>query len=254
MRDHSFFQGVEQQFVEEGGFSFCQPTFYYDVMTLNTVFLTPLKRVQARLPSARMHPVRATPWHALTAITTFEYRGSDIGPYNEVAISFPITIDKKSPVFFGMLRQLSEGPVAYVLHLPVTTEIARYGGVRFYNFPKFLADIQFKQEGGWTHCRLAEDEREILHLSVRQLPVKAAAHGLMHGITVRDGRILRSEVILNLRRQGVSRNPADVRLELGDHPIAQELRSLRLGRLLHCEYLPANQAILTGVIESHPMA
>jgi hypothetical protein len=37
---------------------------------------------------------------------------------------------------------------------------------------------------------------------------------------------------------------------LGDHPIAQELKGLDIGRLLGYQYQPEYQTILTPVIES----
>jgi hypothetical protein len=40
-------------------------------------------------------------------------------------------------------------------------------------------------------------------------------------------------------------------LELGEHEIAQGLRALNLGRVLHYQYCPQTQAILTSVFESY---
>jgi hypothetical protein len=40
-------------------------------------------------------------------------------------------------------------------------------------------------------------------------------------------------------------------LELGEHEIAQGLRALNLGRVLHYQYCPQTQAILTPVFESY---
>jgi hypothetical protein len=63
--------------------------------------------------------------------------------------------------------------------------------------------------------------------------------------------MLRSEAISGPHEQFASRDPADVRLELGDtHPIAQELRALGITRNLGCQYVPQMQSILTNVLES----
>jgi hypothetical protein len=249
-RDLDFFNQVEHLDAPFGDDRINMPVFYYDITTINVAFLTPLNKIRALLPSARMFPLRATPWHAVTAITCFEYRDCDAGPYNEVSISFPITIDRPAPILTGLFRHIAEGPLTYVHHLPVTTDIALKFGIDFYNYPKFIASIDFKIENGWRYCRLAERSNHILTLSVRQIPVKDFDHWRFHGITFRDGRILRSEVIVNVRKQAISRNPANVKLELGDHPIAQELRNLHLGRMVHFQYMPQNQAILTPVLES----
>ena len=50
---------------------------------------------------------------------------------------------------------------------------------------------------------------------------------------------------------GESRREEDVRLELGVHPIADELRELKLGRLMQLQYMSENQAILTPALESY---
>ena len=251
MRDTTFFEQVTQVETPWRDQTIRLPIFYYDVTTVAAAFLTPLAPVRALLPSPRLQPLRATPWHTVTIITAFEYRDSDIGPYNEVAIAFPITLDRPAPILTGLLRAMAAGPLAYVHHLPVTTEIAYHAGVDFYNYPKFVAQITFRREGEWLHCHLAEGERTILTLTVRQLPTRPLDRWRFHGITFREERILRSEVIVNVHRQAISRNPAHVRLELGDHPIAHELRDLRLGRAVHVQYIPQNQAILTPVLESY---
>jgi hypothetical protein len=42
----------------------------------------------------------------------------------------------------------------------------------------------------------------------------------------------------------------DVKLELGEHPIAQELVEMELGRVLGYRYCPHAQGILSPVLES----
>jgi hypothetical protein len=197
-----------------------------------------------------MHPLRVTPRHGLTTINAYQYRDCDLGPYNEVAIGFPITIDKVSPVFTGLLRKLPGIPKVYIHRLPVSTEIARDAGVEFANFPKFLADIVFEKKNGSFSCYLAEAQSHILTLAVRDLPVRPVARSFLHTITFRLDRILRLEFILGERRQAISRKRAHVYLELGDHPVAQELRSLGLGRIIFCQSVPKFQAILSPVLES----
>jgi hypothetical protein len=227
------------------------PVFYYDVTALIVAFLTPLDKVTPLLPSSRMKLLRATPWHTVTVIACFEYRDCDAGPYNEVAVSFPFTMDHAAPVLTGLLQHITAGPMAYIHKLPVTTEIARQFGVDFYNFPKFVAGIDFRRENGWMHCHLSEGGRSIFTLSSKMLPVKSSGRWRFDCFSARDDRLLRSEVTVNVRQQAISRNPKNVKLELGDHDIAQELRNLGLGRMVHLQYLPSCQTILSSVVESY---
>jgi hypothetical protein len=253
MRDLQFYQQVDHLQKDFRGRAFNLPVFYYDVTAVMAGFLTPLEKVQALMPSPRMKPLRATPWNAVTIISCFEYRDSDAGPYNEVAIAFPFTLDKSAPVLTGLLGEIKRGPLAYVYKLPVTTEIAYQFGVDFYNYPKFMANIDFTSENNWIRCRLAEGGRHILTLSGRQLFVKDSPRWRFHGITTRENLILRSEVIVNVRKQAISRNPDNIKLEIGDHELGNELRRLNLGRMVHYQYLPECQTILSGVVESYEM-
>jgi hypothetical protein len=184
------------------------------------------------------------------SIAAMEFRDSDIGPYNEVGISIPFTLDKATPLFTGILRKSPAVPQLYIHHLPVTTEIARAAGADFAGYPKFIANIEFEKKDGWITCRLAEDDQHILTLAGRQLETQNAPRARVHYFTIRNGRLLRSEGISSEKQQGSSKNAADVRLELGDHPIAQELKGLDLGRMLAYQYAPSHQSVLSPVLES----
>jgi hypothetical protein len=61
---------------------------------------------------------------------------------------------------------------------------------------------------------------------------------------------MRCEFIVSEREMGFSKNGLDAELQLGDHPIADELRSLKLGKIMAYMYCPQMQGILTPVIES----
>jgi len=230
------------------------PLFYYDFTGLMVTFVTPLSRIRALLPSPVMQPLRLTPWHGVTIVGAFEYRDTDIGPYNEVGVMFPITLHKPAPVLTGLLKALAEGPMTYIWRLPVTTEVARCLGVEHAGFPKFVADIQFDRHAGWIDCRVAEGDSHILTLSVREIPLRDAGRLPLHMTTVHSGRILHLVANNQLHRLGISRNPSNVRLELGSHSIAQELRRLGLGRMMECHYFPSGQVILSAPLESYDLS
>ncbi len=251
MRNTEFFRQIEHVEVPWGNRTIFCPVFYYDVATLSAQFLAPVDKVRKLLPSSRMHPLRVTPKQCVFTISAFEYRDSDIGSYNEVSIGIPIELDKPSPVFTGILRKAPAVPKLYIWHLPVTTEIARAAGVEFAGYPKFLADITFERDGEWVKCQLQKGGQHILTLIGREREQdNETPRSRIHPITVREGYILRCELILSARRQISSRDSESVRLELGEHPIAQEVKELKLGKLLAYQYTPQHQAILTPVVES----
>jgi hypothetical protein len=117
-------------------------------------------------------------------------------------------------------------------------------------YPKFLADISFQEKGGWVISELSEAGRHILTLAGRKGALEQASRMRVNPLTVREGFMLRCEMIVSERQQVRGRGPGGIRLELGDHPIAQQVRDLSLGWVLEYQYTPRHQAILTPVFES----
>ena len=140
--------------------------------------------------------------------------------------------------------------MVYSHHLPVTTEIAREVGAEFAGYPKFIADIEFIEEEQWVTCTLSADNQAILTLRGRKLDLQQAPRVCVHPITYRNGYILRSELVIGERAMGNSKSGADVKLELGEHLIADELRDLKLGSTIGYGFCPHAQGILTPVFES----
>ena len=159
-------------------------------------------------------------------------------------------MDRPAPLFTGILRKPPAEPKLYIKHLPVTTEIARDAGVDFAGYPKFIADITFKEANGWITAELSETGRHILTLAGRKGPLSSATRMRVHPVTVREGFILRCEMIYNERQQVLGRGSSGIRLELGDHPIALQVKQLQLGKGLSYQYIPQHKAILTPVLES----
>lgn len=132
-----------------------------------------------------------------------------------------------------------------------TSQFAVDSGVETAGYPKFLADVAITTEGDWMTCEAAEGGSRILTLSVRLpevVPVGRRSPGAM--LTVRDGFVQRIPFVSNIPHAGKSMRPADVRLTLGDHPVADELRQLDLGRPVNLQYHTGMQQSLGTVLEA----
>lgn len=252
MSTKDFFQEIEHTAVPWRQYQLYVPVFYQDIMFMSVSVLAPIEGIRTILPSRRLNPYRITPWHGAISIAAYEYRESDIGPYNEVSIGIPVTIDEKTPLFTGSLRRMPKVPMLYIHRLPVTTEIAREVGAEFAGYPKFIADIEFVEEGNWLTCELRADNQSVLTLSGRKLALKKFPRYRINPITYRRGYILRSEFVISGRDMGDSKRGEDVKIGLGEHQIAEELKALRLGKakVLGYGYCPQAQGILTPVFES----
>jgi len=245
MISNDFYQEIEHTPVQGRNYKLHVPLFYSDFMLISASYLAPLERIETILPSSRLKPYRITPWHGVVSITVYKYRKCDIGPYNEVGVGIPVTLDQPTPLFTGLIRPMPSNPFIYSHRLPVTTRIAMDVGKEFAGYPKFIAEIDFSEEGNWINCSLSEAGQNIIKFSGKIINTITSQRITINPITHRNGYLLRSELILDDREIGSSSNANDVKLVLGEHPISDELRDLQLGRLTRYLYCPRVQGILT---------
>lgn len=250
-RHSPFFEGVEQVEAELAGQTAKLPIFYYDGTSQTAVFPARLGALRALLPDPRFVPARLAPGLGAVAVSCFEYRDTDIGPYNELAISIVLNdpwfaLNAPGRALLNGLRR--DQLHAWVHHLPVTTEIARVGGVDIYNYPKFIAGIDFEESATERSCRLAEGEEHILTLTGRQIPTPRSGQVQLFSHLWMDRQPQGSEFKINALASGRSLRPGAAKLELGDeHPIAKELAGLLVSRKsIHYELAARFEGILYG--------
>lgn len=251
MRDSPFFDGVTQSKVTIAGQPVKMPIFYYDGTATQAVFVARLGALRRLMPDPRFCPARLAPGLGAVAVTCFEYRDTDIGPYNELAISVVLNEPWVLPNLPGLAlasslrrRQLH----AWVHHLPVTTEIARAGGVDFYNYPKFIAGIDFRESEGRRACRLSEGAEHILTLSGERIRTPRSEQLQLFSHLWMDRQPQGSEFKINAVQMGVSVRPGAASLALGErHPIARELAAvIAWSRPVHYQYMARFEGILYG--------
>lgn len=222
------YTGPARQGVDVGSARIDLPIRYYRDDCFMGVFTAAPEPVEALLPSDRLHPVTTTSGRALVAVVAWNYLETTVGPYGEVGVAVLCTLDRKLPPLAGaLLESASPAFGAFVAHLPVTTRIARDSGRTVWGYPKFVADMEFERLPAYQRVRLSEGGRHILSLRVRQ-----------SGLTVRDNRPLttftaRGDELIVTRvpsratyQLGSGARYGD--LELGDHPVAEQLRGLDL--------------------------
>jgi hypothetical protein len=137
---------------------------------------------------------------------------------------------------------------AWVHHLPVTTEIARAGGVDFYNYPKFIAGIDFQESEERRTCRLSEGAEHILTLSGERIATPRSEQFQLFSHLWMDRQPQGSEFKINAIEMGVSLRPGVASLALGEHhPIARELAEvIAWSRPLQYQYMARFEGILYG--------
>ena len=251
MRSSPFFDGVSQADVVTGDFAGRTPTFYYDGAATAAFFPARLGALRRLMPDPRIAPARLAPGLGIVGLLCLEYRDTDIGPYNELGIVvvlnepwFLANLPGRAPLAGHRRRQLH----GWVHHLPVTTEVARAGGIELFNFPKFLAGIEFEQSDSLRTCRLTEGQEHILTLTGKRIPTPRSEQFQLFSHLWMDRQPQRAEFKVNGIELGISLRRGAATLELGGrHPIATELAGLLVSpHPLEYAYLPRFEAILYG--------
>ena len=253
-RDLAYFADIPQRLVTSAGYVRPTPAFFYDFSEADVLFATPLDRIREVLPSRRLFPLRLSPRSGVTMLQAFHYRDTDFGPFDEVMVGFPVSVDENAPVTNELRRFMARGGSVFIWQLPVTTDIAREVGAEVAGFRRFTAQIDFHAEGGLVTCRVGEGSRHILTLRLRHRPPTRREQRVRYPpVTVRGASLVRSGSIIRVREEAVAFDGRGVELELGDHPLVDDLRRLRLGRVIKASYAPANQAVLSSPLESWPL-
>ena len=251
-----FFSGIAQEELRFREHAAKAPLFYQDVHMMSGVFLGDLKVARSLLPTARHYPLRPLPNRAVVAVHCMQYRASDIGPYNEVALSVGIAYGDK-PVLgpTALLRAALSGQYqAHVAALPVTTEIALWGGIDVFGFPKYRANIEIEQGPGWHACTLRDLESNELivriegdAISTNRIDQSSRERLKTQTLTSfprKDDLTLRARMVVNLIESGTSYGRSHMWLTIGSHERSRVLRDLRLGPQIQYVFAPRCQAIL----------
>jgi hypothetical protein len=250
-RQSAFFEGISQVDATLAGEEAKLPIFYYDGTAQTAVFPARLGALRRLLPDPRFVPARLAPGLGAVGVSCFEYRDTDIGPYNELAISVILKDPRIGANLPGraLLTGLRDKQLhAWVHHLPVTTEIARAGGVELYNYPKFVGSIDFAENGSRRTCHLREGDEHILTLRGPLIDTPRSGQVQLFSHLWMDRQPQSSEFKLNVLAGGLSLRPGAARLELGArHPIARELAGvLASRRSIYYELMAPFEGILYG--------
>src|SRR2546421_450456 len=105
------------------------PIRFFDAQCLLASFVTDPERAAELLKGTGLQVALQEDGKAMTLLACFEYRRTDIGPYNEVCLGV-------SAVAPG-----DRAPALYVANLPVTTTLASRAGREIWGYNKFVAPI-----------------------------------------------------------------------------------------------------------------
>lgn len=259
MTASAFFRGIAQKEIPIRQYAGWSPLFFTRVSMMGAIFTAKMSAVQALLPSKKHRALRVAPGRALVSIHCFQYQGCQIGAYNEVALSIPVHCGSgpvASPLRLAQSAFAGEFH-AFVFQLPVDSEVALFGGIDYFNVPKYMTRIAFDTDSQRRSCRVVDPETGKLIFGLTGPRIATQRHPqtrrdacdlktlTMRTYPVMDGKVRRATGTINLIQEGSRIMPKGVELDLGDHPRAAQLRELELGSAIQYVYVPECQMILS---------
>lgn len=204
------------------------PVVVRDATTAFASFLVPADGARRLLARTGMQPLEAVPGRVLVSVAGIRYRDNDLGAYDEATVAFPIAPREPSPVpLLGPMLDLAKGRVGTYLHtLPVTEEFTREAGRTIWGFPKFIAEIDFEETASSIAVTLRHDGKRAFTLTVPAGGRKSFKDAPFFSLSLLDG--VPHKTPWTASGEGVKTVLGGATLTLGDHPIAEELRSLGL--------------------------
>ena len=171
---------------------------------------------------------RVLPGRTICTIGALDYKDGELGAYQEMSITFFVhEPGSRSLPFLGAVVGLLRSNLgAYVYSLPVDGELTCETGRVIWGLPKFVAEIDISSEGDRQTAVLKADGQHILTQAMEMGGKRTIDNPGQVSYAVRDGLLHRSTS--TMRGEGVAVRMGGATLELGGHPLADELRSLGL--------------------------
>ena len=196
------------------------PVEVRDAQSWFATFAVPLDAAEALIGYSGLVPASPIPGRALCSLAFVDYTDGDLDPYHEVAVAVLV----REP---GSTSRKPAG--AFIHQLPVDQSFTCEAGRSMWGFPKFVADIDIESDaGGAARATLSDDGQWVLTLRIGagvRMPSRGTA---LDAFSHRDGVTRRTR--WSLHGDATRMRPGGARVELGDHPIARELRGLGFPR------------------------
>ncbi|OBK85471.1 acetoacetate decarboxylase family protein [Mycobacterium sp. 1165178.9] len=209
------------------------PNFYYAMSKAQITYLAPTTALRSRLPS-ELDPLRIAPGIGLFSVLFFRYDVCDIDFYTEATVGIAVRPARhgKLPAADLLSSLANDSMHAYVLSLPVNTDIAQVRGHDGYGFPKWVTEIDVDIDERRTTARVANDDgRTDIAIDVATPGQKRVPSGTqvstLISYTQLNGGWHATLSQTNTLAVGSKLVPRDVSLTLGSGRLTDDVRSLK---------------------------
>jgi hypothetical protein len=183
------------------------------------------------------------PGKAVTMLMLVRYIDGDLGRYHEFGTA--VMVQPPGSGARGM-KGLGEA-AAFIHHLPVNQSFTLEAGRTIWGFPKIMADFTVRETPKFDFD-VSENGKMIAGIEYsRGVPIPSALTSKPQVLKTysHTGGITR-EIAWEMRNSGMSARIGGARVRLGDHPYAEELRSLGLPKRAFASQSSANVEMTFG--------
>lgn len=247
-----FLSSVQQSDARVGDLEFKLPAVKRDSRIFGAWFQAPTKKLRKLIQGEGIQPTRLLPGIGFVALSAYEHRDTDIGPYNEFSVVIPLYSPRfpKIPVYNFLKMIASNEMHNFLLHRAATSDVAARILEEHFLFPEFQASIEFTETGDWMTCEVKEGGELICRLRGRKIP---AQRGGVSKYFISTPKHHQPQVVeMNQIQVATTRRPSYAELTLGStHPIAVELcDTLKSVKPRVYAYVPSVQWAAYGPEES----
>ena len=188
-----------------------------DASSGTVMYMVPADRAQRLVPEA-FEVLEPAPGLTQLSLLMVEYRDNDLGDYNEVGI-----------IFFVKPRGASDGEAGTYIHqLPVNQPFTCEAGCRIWGFPKSVQEIDIRYAENSATCKLLMHGQHVFTLTVPRGGSDQTPDTPSTGYTLIEGVPHTNQFTRGGTGEQTRPGGEGVGLELGSHPLAEELRGLGL--------------------------
>jgi hypothetical protein len=218
-----------QQSVEIQGQQVTFPVQVQNASTGVAMFLVPIVSARRFLPDDQLEFVEIMPGKAVLTLSVIDYKENDLGNYNEIAMAFFVRTKNEKPriPYLGDLLSILRSQAAtYIFRLPVNQAFTCEAGCKIWGFPKTVEDIAIDYDVDRVSCRLVMDGREVLNCRFPRSGKGTMKDTALSTYSYIEGILHKTPFVSGAT--GMGQFMSGTQVELGSHPIADDLRCLGL--------------------------
>jgi hypothetical protein len=211
------------------GRSVTMPCVVRDACSATATWLVSSRAARRLLPGPELEIAEVLPGWGLLSIACIDYRDNDLGDYNEVSIALFVRRrgKRKSLPYAGAALDMMRGILpTHIIHLPVNQSFTCEAGRTIWGFPKTVDEIDFDTSGDRARCIWNKGGQNVLKLGFPIGGTRAFPEQTLCTYSYIDGVLHQTPFVSSAQELGIRLGGAEI--ELGAHPVADELRSLGL--------------------------